>query len=209
MHQGVRIVKFRRIILAVLFFALYATASLSAGTAAILSSSRKNDTRVLDAARRSTVDLYTTFETEKGNEVITLDDYHVPAGVETLYIIAHGWERKDGSGKGFVYVGNDGEEHWMTWESYLPFLDAYSDVKTLVVNACMSGAAVRTAREKQVEFNVFASCGENESEPSFFTHPLEYAVAYVNGEIPETIKNFTCDTHPVSYIADSSVGAVL
>ena len=37
----------------------------------------------------------------------------------------------------------------------------------------------------------------------------ELAVAYVNGEIPETIKNFTCDTHPMSYIAGSSVGAVL
>ena len=201
--------KLRRIILTVLFFAVCTTASLSAGTAAILSSSRKNDTRVLDAARRSTVDLYTKFETEKGNEVITLDDYHVPAGVETLYIIAHGWERKDGSGKGFVYVGNDGEEHWMTWESYPPSSDAYSDANTPVVNACISGAAVRTAREKQVEFNVFASCGEDESEPSFFTHPLEFAVAYVNGEIPETIKNFTCDTHPMSYIAGSSVGAVI
>ena len=200
--------KFRRIILTALFFALCATASLSAGTAAILSSSRKDDSRFLEAARLSTVDLYTTFETEKGNDVIFLDDHNVPAGVETLYIVAHGWERKDGSGKGFVYVGKDGEEHWITWESFIPSLDTNSDVKTLVVNACMSGAAVRTAQEKLVGFNVFASCGENESEPSFLTHPLEYAVAYVKGEIPETIKNFTCDTHPMSYIADSSVEAV-
>ena len=130
----------------ILFITLFVSIGLFAGTAVILSSGRAEEKDNWEKAETLTVDLYRDYETSLGNTVMEISDYHIPRGVETLYIIAHGWERENEDRKGFVYTDDQNEEHWMAWMSYLAYLDRYTDVKKLVIDSCMAGAAVDAAK---------------------------------------------------------------
>ena len=184
----------------ILFITLFVSIGLFAETAVILSSGRAEEKDKWEKAETLTVDLYRDYETSLGNTVMEISDYHISRGVDTLYIIAHGWERENEDRKGFVYTDDQNEEHWMAWMSYLAYLDRYTDVKKLVIGSSIAGAAVDAANLLKVSFDFYASCGSDETEQVVFEHPLPYAVAYTSGEIPEEITFLDNTTHPVTYI---------
>lgn len=185
----------KRILLALLIL-MFALSALTAGSAAIIASGTEYET-----IRELTIDLYTKFENEKGNDVTLLYDYHIPKGTTSLYIIAHGWANEDKNSIGFVYADKDGIDHYMNYADYLPYLEKHTDIETLVVNACLGGAAVREAEKLKVSFDVYASCSEDEYEYGIMNRPLFYATVYTTGNIPQAIYTLNKYSHPISYIS--------
>lgn len=190
----------KRLLLTLLLF--FAMSILAAGNAAIIASG--NDCPITVDL---TVDLYTQFEKNKGNEVLRLYDYHIPKGVTTLYIIAHGWNSMENGSTGFVYVDLDDISHYMNYATYFPYLEKHTDVERVVINACLSGSAVKVAEEMHASFDVYASCAENEVEYGLKNRPLYFAKKYVEGSIPEIIYTICAPeesmyNHPQIYTAE-------
>lgn len=175
---------------------------LAAGNAAIIASGDDCPITV-----DLTVDLYTQFEKDKGNDVLRLYDYHIPKGVTTLYIVAHGWTNMDKGSTGFVYVDRDEVPHYMNYFTYFPYLEKHTDVETVVINACLSGSAVRAAEEIKASFDVYTSCAEDEVEYALMNRPLYFAKQYVEGKIPEIIYTICAPkesmyNHPQTYLSE-------
>lgn len=186
---------------AVMIIVLLSHVVHAAGT--VIISPAFEDEPGLEKTRIATVELYREYERLLGNSVATVSGYLIPKDTEYLYIVTHGWISGSSGATGFLYENAEGETCLMRWDTYIRWLmDNVPNLKTVVINSCLAGSAVKEAEESGADFAVISSCSDEEKEYGIIGRPLQFAVSYTGGIVPAVTWVMGFTMHPQSYYPD-------
>ena len=155
-----------------------------------------------DSLLEPTAAFYEEQEVASGNVVTRMSDIKDMAHMDTVYIVAHGWQNTFND-TGGIYVFDDaGAVKQGSGKSKVPFsvllaLAERAGVRSLVVDTCHAGFAVNAAADRRSPVAVTAGCSSDEVMPVFDGRSL-FSLCWSYGDaIPNVVERYGYEVHPV------------
>ena len=155
-----------------------------------------------DSLLEPTAAFYEEQEELSGSVVTRMSDIKDIAHMDTVYIVAHGWQNTSND-TGGIYVFDDaGETPKDSGKVMVPFsvilaLAERAGVRSLVVDTCHAGFAVEAAADRRSPVAVTAGCSPDEVMPVFDGRSL-FSLCWSCGKpVPNTAERYGYTVHPV------------
>lgn len=155
-----------------------------------------------DSLLEPTAAFYEDQETLSGSVVTRMSDIKDMAHMDTVYVVAHGWENTSND-TGGIYVFDDaGAVKQGSGKSKVPFsvllaLAERAGVRSLVVDTCHAGFVVDAAADKRSSVAVIAGCSPDEVMPVFDGRSL-FSLSWSCGDaVPDTAERYGYTVHPM------------
>ena len=155
-----------------------------------------------DSLLEPTAAFYEEQEELSGSVVTRMSDIKDIAHMDTVYIVAHGWQNTSND-TGGIYVFDDaGETPKDSGTVKMPFsvlltLAERAGVRSLVVDTCHAGFAVTAAADRRSPVAVTAGCSPDEVMPVFDGRSL-FSLSWSCGKpVPNTAERYGYTVHPV------------
>ena len=155
-----------------------------------------------DSLLEPTAAFYEEQEELSGSVVTRMSDIKDIAHMDTVYIVAHGWQNTSND-TGGIYVFDDaGETPKDSGTVKMPFsvlltLAERAGVRSLVVDTCHAGFAVTAAADRRSPVAVTAGCSPDEVMPVFDGRSL-FSLCWSCGKpVPNTAERYGYTVHPV------------
>ena len=155
-----------------------------------------------DSLLEPTAAFYEEQEELSGSVVTRMSDIKDIAHMDTVYIVAHGWQNTSND-TGGIYVFDDaGETPKDSGKVMVPFsvilaLAERAGVRSLVVDTCHAGFAVTAAADRRSPVAVTAGCSPDEVMPVFDGRSL-FSLSWSCGKpVPNTAERYGYTVHPV------------
>lgn len=155
-----------------------------------------------DSLLEPTAAFYEEQEELSGSVVTRMSDIKDIAHMDTVYIVAHGWQNTSND-TGGIYVFDDaGETPKDSGKVMVPFsvilaLAERAGVRSLVVDTCHAGFAVEAAADRRSPVAVTAGCSPDEVMPVFDGRSL-FSLSWSCGKpVSNTAERYGYTVHPV------------
>lgn len=155
-----------------------------------------------DSLLEPTAAFYEEQEALSGSAVTRLADIKDIAHMDTVYIVAHGWENTSNDTGGIYVFDGAGENPQDSGKVKIPFsvlltLAERAGVRSLVVDTCHAGFVVDAAADRRSPVAVTAGCSSDEVMPVFDGRSL-FSLCWAYGEsVPDTAERYGYTVHPV------------
>lgn len=157
-----------------------------------------------DSLLEPTAAFYEEQEELSGSAVTRLSDIKDMERMDTVYVVAHGWQNASNDTGGIYVFDGAGEvkqDSGKIRKIKMPFgvllaLAERAGVRSLVVDTCHAGFAVDAATDRRSSVSVIAGCSSDEVMPVFDGRSL-FSLCWACGKpVPNTAERFGYLVHP-------------
>lgn len=155
-----------------------------------------------DSLLEPTAAFYEEQEELSGSVVTRMSDIKDIAHMDTVYIVAHGWQNTSNDTGGIYVFDGAGEDPQDSGKVKMPFsvllaLAERGGVRSLVVDTCHAGFVVNAAADRRSPVAVTAGCSSDEVMPVFDGRSL-FSLCWACGKpVPDTAERYGYLVHPV------------
>ena len=155
-----------------------------------------------DSLLEPTAAFYEEQEELSGSVVTRMSDIKDIAHMDTVYIVAHGWQNTSNDTGGIYVFDGAGEAYTDSGKVKMPFsvllaLAERGGVRSLVVDTCHAGFVVNAAADRRSPVAVTAGCSSDEVMPVFDGRSL-FSLCWACGKpVPDTAERYGYLVHPV------------
>ena len=156
-----------------------------------------------DSLLEPTAAFYEEQEATSGSVVTRMSDIKDMAYMDTVYIVAHGWQNTSNDTGGIYVFDGAGEVPQGLGKVKMPFsvllaLAERGGVRSLVVDTCHAGFVVDAAADRRSPVAVTAGCSSDEVMPVFDGRSL-FSLCWAYGDaVPNVVERYGYTVHPVS-----------
>ena len=155
-----------------------------------------------DSLLEPTAAFYEEQEATSGSVVTRMADIKDMAHMDTVYMVAHGWQNASNDTGGIYVFDGAGEASKDSGTVKMPFsvllaLAERAGVRSLVVDTCHAGFVVNAAADRRSPVAVTAGCSSDEVMPVFDGRSL-FSLCWSYGDpVPDVVERYGYVVHPV------------